>query len=53
MHYAVSIRQLAMVELLISEGSNLNQGNDNGDTPFDYMEGDELFLGVVAQKAQS
>lgn len=51
LHYAISRRQLPMVEMLISKGADLNQGNDYGDTPLSYMEGDELFLQILAKHA--
>ncbi|PRC90612.1 ankyrin repeat domain-containing protein [Solimicrobium silvestre] len=49
LHYAISNRQLLMVEALISSGANVNLGNDYGDTPIDYMEGDEMFLPILAK----
>jgi ankyrin repeat protein len=43
LHYAISTRQIPVVELLIFNGANIAQGNDYGDTPLDYMGVDEKF----------
>jgi calcium-independent phospholipase A2 len=49
LHYAISNRQLDMVEALITYGANINQGNDYGDTPMDYMKDEEEFSTIVAK----
>lgn len=53
LHYAISGRHLPMVELLICNGADLSQGNDYGDTPLSYMEGDHMFLQILANNGRS
>ena len=48
LHYAVMHKQPAMAKYLMSNGASPEQKNDYGDTPAEYMVGDEIFSDLLA-----